>query len=35
MRCGGIPMVEGRMGRMGNNIAVKIDRTLKSLGGAG
>ncbi|MFN4163218.1 MAG: flagellar motor switch protein FliM [Ferrovibrio sp.] len=34
MRCGGIPMVEGRMGRMGNNIAVKIDRTLKSLGGA-
>jgi len=27
-------MVEGRMGRMGNNIAVKIDRTLKSLGGA-
>jgi flagellar motor switch protein FliM len=33
MRCGGIPMVEGRMGRMGNNIAVKIDRTLKSLGG--
>lgn len=33
MRCGGIPMVEGRMGRMGNNIAVKIDRTLKNLGG--
>ncbi len=33
MRCGGISMVEGRMGRMGNNIAVKIDRTLKNLGG--
>jgi flagellar motor switch protein FliM len=35
MRCGGISMVEGRMGRMGNNIAVKIERTLKNLGGAG
>lgn len=35
MRCGGIPMVEGRMGRMGNNIAVKIDRTLKNLGSVG
>jgi flagellar motor switch protein FliM len=33
MRCGGVSMVEGRMGRMGNNIAVKIDRTLKNLGG--
>lgn len=33
MRCGGISMVEGRMGRMGNNIAVKIERTLKNLGG--
>jgi len=33
MRCGGIQMVEGRMGRMGNNIAVKIERTLKNLGG--
>ncbi|MFN4310449.1 MAG: flagellar motor switch protein FliM [Ferrovibrio sp.] len=33
MRCGGISMVEGRMGRMGNNIAVRIDRTLKNLGG--
>ncbi|WP_341701915.1 flagellar motor switch protein FliM [Ferrovibrio sp.] len=33
MRCGGVPMVEGRMGRMGNNIAVKIGRTLKNLGG--
>lgn len=32
MRCGGIPMVEGRMGRMGNNVAVKIERTLKNLG---
>jgi flagellar motor switch protein FliM len=35
MRCGGISMVEGRMGRMGNNIAVKIERTLKNLGGVG
>lgn len=35
MRCGGVPMVEGRMGRMGNNIAVKIERTLKHLGGVG
>ncbi|HEX6956647.1 MAG TPA: flagellar motor switch protein FliM [Ferrovibrio sp.] len=34
MRCGGVSMVEGRMGRMGNNIAVKIERTLKNLGGA-
>ncbi|WP_428246442.1 flagellar motor switch protein FliM [Ferrovibrio sp.] len=29
MRCGGVPMVEGRMGRMGNNIAIKVDRALK------
>ncbi|MBX3455515.1 flagellar motor switch protein FliM [Ferrovibrio sp.] len=31
MRCGGVPMVEGRMGRMGNNIAIKIDRSIKRL----
>jgi len=31
MRCGGVPMVDGRMGRMGNNIAIKVDRTLKRL----
>jgi len=31
MRCGGVPMVEGRMGRMGNNIAIKIERSIKRL----
>ncbi len=31
MRCGGVPMVEGRMGRMGNNIAIKIERALKRM----
>ena len=31
MRCGGVPMVEGRMGRMGNNIAIKIERAIKRM----
>jgi len=29
MRCGGVSMVEGRMGRMGNNIAVRVDRSIR------
>ncbi len=29
LRCGGVPMVSGRMGRMGNRIAVRVDRALK------
>jgi flagellar motor switch protein FliM len=32
LRCGGIPMVTGKMGRVGANIAVRIDRSLKKLG---
>jgi flagellar motor switch protein FliM len=32
LRCGGIPMVTGKMGRVGSNIAVRIDRSLKKLG---
>jgi flagellar motor switch protein FliM len=32
LRCGGIPMMAGSMGRAGNNIAVRVDRTLKKLG---
>lgn len=29
LRCGGVPMVTGRMGRMGNRIAVRVDRPMK------
>ncbi|HYM32842.1 MAG TPA: flagellar motor switch protein FliM [Candidatus Cybelea sp.] len=32
LRCGGVPMVTGRMGRIGSNIAVRVDRTLKRFG---
>ena len=34
LRCGGVPMLTGRMGRAGSNIAVRIDRAmnLKRLG---
>lgn len=32
LRCGGIPMMTGQMGRSGNSIAVRIDRTLKQAG---
>ena len=32
VRCGGIPMVAGRMGRVGQNVAVRVDKTLRKLG---
>ena len=32
LRCGGIGMVSGKMGRSGQNIAVKVDKTLRQLG---
>ncbi len=31
LRCGGVPMVVGRMGRVGKNVAVRVDRTLRKL----
>jgi len=30
LRCGGIPMLVGRMGRMGSNIAIRVERALKN-----
>ncbi len=30
--CGGVPMVQGQMGRVGTNIAIRVDRTLRALG---
>jgi flagellar motor switch protein FliM len=32
VRCGGIPMLLGSMGRSGNQIAIRVDKTLKKLG---
>ncbi|MEX0583820.1 MAG: flagellar motor switch protein FliM [Sneathiella sp.] len=32
LRCGGISMVSGKMGRSGQNIAVKVDKLLRNLG---
>ena len=32
LRCGGIPMMVGSMGRAGNQIAIQVERTLKNLG---
>lgn len=32
LRCGGIPMVTAKMGRIGGSIAVRIDRTLRKMG---
>tara|TARA_R100000005_G_C4998203_1_gene204907 strand:+ start:116 stop:1219 length:1104 start_codon:yes stop_codon:yes gene_type:complete len=32
LRCGGISMVSGKMGRSGQNIAVKVDKSLRTLG---
>ncbi|WP_417516983.1 flagellar motor switch protein FliM [Minwuia sp.] len=32
LNCGGIPMGSGRMGRRGQNIAVRIDKTYRKLG---
>jgi len=33
MRCGGIPLVTGRLGRMGANVAVRINESLRDLRG--
>ncbi|MBL26846.1 MAG: flagellar motor switch protein FliM [Rhodospirillaceae bacterium] len=32
MRCGGVPMLLGRMGRVGSNIAIRVERSLKTVG---
>jgi flagellar motor switch protein FliM len=32
LRCGGISMVSGKMGRSGQNIAVKVDKSLRPMG---
>lgn len=32
VRCGGIPMLNGAMGRAGHNIAVRVENTLRKLG---
>ena len=32
LRCGGIPMVTAKMGRVGKNIAVRINRNLRKVG---
>lgn len=32
LRCGGIPMMVGSMGRSGNQIAIQVERTLKKFG---
>jgi len=32
LRCGGISMVSGKMGRSGQNIAVKVDKSLRPIG---
>ena len=32
LRCGGIPMVAGSMGRVGNNIAIRVEQYLRHLG---
>ena len=34
LRCGGIQLVHGRMGRAGNQIAVRVEDSLKKLQGA-
>lgn len=31
LRCGGIPMLQGRMGRMGSSIAVRVDKSLRRM----
>mgnify|MGYP000358182862 CR=1 FL=1 len=32
LRCGGVPMVAGSMGRLGNNIAIRVEKYLRNLG---
>ena len=32
LRCGGVPMVSGRMGRTADNVAIRVDRTHWSAG---
>jgi flagellar motor switch protein FliM len=34
VRCGGIPMVSGRMGRIGQHVAVRVEQALRKLGEA-
>ncbi len=29
LRCGGIPILDGRMGRLGQNVAVRVDSVRK------
>ncbi len=35
LRCGGIPLLKGRIGRIGQHVAVRVDRTLRRPGTAG
>jgi len=32
VRCGGVGMMLGTMGRSGNQVAIRVDKTLKQLG---
>jgi flagellar motor switch protein FliM len=29
LRCGGVPLLKGRMGRMGSSVAVRIEGAIK------
>jgi flagellar motor switch protein FliM len=29
MRCGGVPLLKGRMGRVGSSVAIKIDEAVE------
>jgi flagellar motor switch protein FliM len=29
LRCGGVPLLKGRMGRMGNSVAVRVEGAVK------
>ena len=33
MRCGGVAMVTGKMGRLGQNVAIRIDKVVHQVGG--
>ena len=35
MRCGGIPLAHGRIGRMSNNVAVRIESGIRKNGTPG
>lgn len=32
LKCGGVPLLTGRMGRMGASVAVRVDQTLRKRG---